>query len=482
MFQKVVLSIVLFFAFSIVAFFLLIKVIDFNEYKPRLQKMIKDATGYELIIKGDITLSLSPVGISVLDIEVFNPHEKEKGAFATLKSFDVALEVAPLLTKEIKIHYLSLDSLALTLEKNEQEQFNFELPTVSKKEEAKPSTEQNTTLEKAPLLPLVNVKEIKFSNAHVSYHDVRQKETLQIKGINFDIDNIHYDPSKHKFQGLSFIADASIGSLNYGEYGIKEIYMPLEMKESVLSSENVQFTLFETPSQGTLKIDLSGKQPKLSLKSKLEQLKLAQVSKEILKKEILEGKANADLKLSFFLNDTLTFKNTVNGFIHVSGENVTFKGYDIDKIVTSVDASKGLSMMLLNVIKSTQEAKTLLKEVNAKVDIGYSEVHLSDVAASTAKNRLAIKGSVNIVEEKFQEMKVALLNAKGCATLTQTIEGTFQKPVFNVNETVLNTLSQVAFSLLNKSKSSNKTVDSPQVETDENCTVFYEGVVKHPSL
>ena len=44
MFQMIVLSIVLFFAFSIVVFFLMIKVIDFNEYKPRIQKAIKENT------------------------------------------------------------------------------------------------------------------------------------------------------------------------------------------------------------------------------------------------------------------------------------------------------------------------------------------------------------------------------------------------------------------------------------------------------
>jgi len=45
MFQKVLLSIILFCAISIVAFFLIIKVIDFNEYKPKIQKAIKDNTG-----------------------------------------------------------------------------------------------------------------------------------------------------------------------------------------------------------------------------------------------------------------------------------------------------------------------------------------------------------------------------------------------------------------------------------------------------
>ena len=159
MFQKILLSIVLFFAFSIVAFFLLIKVIDFNEYKPRLQKMIKESTGYELMIKGDITLSLSPVGISVFDIEVMNPHDKEAGSFAKLKSFDVALEIAPLLQKEIKIRHITVEALTLLIEKMNNDHYNFELP-VSKTIDTKKIVEQNSSIEKEMAFPLVNVKKI----------------------------------------------------------------------------------------------------------------------------------------------------------------------------------------------------------------------------------------------------------------------------------------------------------------------------------
>ena len=118
MFQKVLLSIIVFCAVSIVTFFLVIKVIDFNEYKPRIQKAIKDNTGYELIIKGDITLSLSPVGVRIFDIEVRNPQYKSETSFATLGSFDVALEIAPLLKKEIKIKHVSFEKLNVMIEKN----------------------------------------------------------------------------------------------------------------------------------------------------------------------------------------------------------------------------------------------------------------------------------------------------------------------------------------------------------------------------
>ena len=107
MFQKIVLSIVLFFSLSIVTFFLLIKVIDFNEYKPKIHKAIKESTGYEVLIRGDIVLSLSPVGVRIFESEIINPQYRADAPFATLESFDIALEIAPLLRKEIKIKYVT---------------------------------------------------------------------------------------------------------------------------------------------------------------------------------------------------------------------------------------------------------------------------------------------------------------------------------------------------------------------------------------
>ncbi|AFL69110.1 AsmA family protein [Sulfurospirillum barnesii] len=476
MLQKIVLSIVLFFAFSIVAFFLLIKVIDFNEYKPRLQKLIKENTGYELMIKGDITLSLSPVGISVFDIEVLNPHDKEKGAFAKLKSFDVAVEIAPLLKKEIKIRHVAFDTLVLSIEKMKNDQYNFELPLVDTGVSEKKVAEPHSSLEEEIAFPLVNVKKVKFINANIQYSEVKENTKLLLENINFEVNDIRYDASKHRLQGLSFVANTTMDKLQYAQYALRDISMALEMKEAILTSENVKYTLFSTPSEGSVKIDLSGKQPKISLKSKIEGLKLEELSKELFQKELLGGKANGDVKLSFFLGDTLTFKSTVNGFVQLYGENVVLKGYDIDTVANTLSSTKGLPNIFVGGLTSTQNSQSLLKVINAKVDIGYSEIQLSDVALSTSKHRIALKGTLNIVEEKFKNFRVALLDAKGCARFEQKIEGTFQKPVVKLEDVAIKTLSNVALSLLNKSKGSKQ----ENSHTAENCVIFYEGVVKHP--
>lgn len=478
MFQKILLSIVLFFAFCIVAFFLLIKVIDFNEYKPRIQKAIKESTGYEVMIRGDITIALSPAGVSIFDVEIMNPSRHPEVAFAKLGSFGIALDLPSLLKKEVKVRHITIDNLTVLVEKNKEGKYNYELPPTKVNE--KKVKDGNITLEKENNLPLVNVKKIKFNNANVTYTDTSNNTQIMFEKIDLDINNIDYDPSKQRLQSLLCTIETHIDKIQYGAYAVRDIEMSLEMKDAIAVSENLHYTLFDTPISGSSKFDLSGKQPKISIKSKIIALKLANLSRELLNQDLLEGSANGDLKLSFFVGDSHTFKSTLNGFVQLYGEDVTLKGYDIDKIALALDPtqrSKGLNFgdLIASATGAFKGGNTFLKEINTKIDMGYSEIKLTDVAMSSASNRVAMKGAVNILDEKFIDLGIALLDAKGCPTFEQKTSGSFAKPSIKVDGTAITTLNNVMLSFSTKPKTISK-------QSDENCTVFYEGVIKQPLL
>lgn len=480
MFQKVLLSIIVFCAVSIVTFFLVIKVIDFNEYKPKIQKAIKDNTGYELIIKGDITLSLSPVGIRIFDIEVRNPQYKSEMSFATLGSFDVAVEIAPLLKKEIKIKHISFEQLNVMIEKNKDGRFNFDVASPKPKSDKK-TKEHNTTVEKEDDFPLVNITKVKFSEANVIYMDSETNTTSKAEKITISVNDISFDAMKHnKLQGLFLKGDAQIGKLSHGANVISDISMNLEMKDATVVMENLKYMVFDSTLQGSGKLDLSGKTPKISLKSKAAEFKLQPFSKALFGREFLEGYANGEFKLSCSLGDAQTVKSTLGGFVVLAGENITLKGYDVDKIASAFNDPKNLNFvnLLSGISGNFEKDSSVLNSVMAKVDIGYSEVHLSDVALSSSNHRIALKGALHIIEEKFLDVKIALLDAKGCARFEQTIVGKFQKPKLKMDEAAINSMAQAALSLLGKSKKT--AIEEPKV--DENCLPFYEGMVKHPEI
>lgn len=89
-----------------------------------------------------------------------------------------------------------------------------------------------------------------------------------------------------------------------------------------------------------------------------------------------------------------TIKSTLGGFIFISGENISLKGYDIDKIASSFNDPKNGSLLNLFSGKLSGNGESVLNQVIVKSDIGYSEAKLSDVALSTAKHRIALKGAL----------------------------------------------------------------------------------------
>ncbi len=48
----------------IVGLVIFIATMDLNQHKPKIEQAVKDASGYDLKIKGDISTSFSPIGIS----------------------------------------------------------------------------------------------------------------------------------------------------------------------------------------------------------------------------------------------------------------------------------------------------------------------------------------------------------------------------------------------------------------------------------
>lgn len=483
MFQKILLGVVLFFALSIVSFFLIIKVIDFNEYKPKLQKIMKDNTGYDIAIRGDVSLSLYPVGVSIFDIEISNPTYKSETPFAKLGNFDIALEIAPLFKKEIKIRHIALDNLNLLIEKTKEGKFNFEMLEAKKSDVNKP-IDINNSVEKESHFPTIDVKKIRFSNANINYVDELSGNKINLEKINFNINDITFDATKSKLQALLFKADLWIDKIKYSKYVASNVAMTLDMKESLATIESLKYTIFDSQIIGSGKVDLSGKLPRISIKHKITDLKLTSLSRELWGSELLEGFANGDLKFIFSLGTITDIKSTLSGFIQLFAEGVVVKGYDVDKILSTFDASKkdingtNTITLLSGSLDSFKGGNSVLKQINTKVDIGYSEAQLSDVALSTAKNRVALKGALQIIDEKILDVKIGLLDAKGCSTFEQTFIGTFTNPMIKMDEKAITAIINVAALHLGKGKVI-KTLPTPPAPV-KNCIPFYEGSIKHP--
>lgn len=88
--------------------------VDPNQFKPRIEKAVKDATGRTLNINGDISWQLFPsLGIALSDVELMNPQGFSDQPTAILGEAAVSAQVMPLLSGDIKAGDIRLEHVNL---------------------------------------------------------------------------------------------------------------------------------------------------------------------------------------------------------------------------------------------------------------------------------------------------------------------------------------------------------------------------------
>ncbi len=490
--KKFLIGIVAVFALIIVALVVAVSMVNLNKYKPQIEKAVKDNSGYEMKINGDISTSFSPIGISISKVEIRNPEIMSNQKFFDMDKLSVAVELKPLLKKEIKVKYIVLNNLNLDIKKLKNGRFNFDLLKKKTKTQKSKKVEKSEKAE----LPMVSVKEVRIKNANISFQDLKTKSSAKVEKINVSVNNIKFDPSKKMLQAISFDADTKIAQILYNKYKIQDITVALNMKDAIATLDNMKMSAYGSSATAKGKLNLNKKIPLLDIKADIPKLNLEKFSKEFLNKDILSGFVKVHKNFRLSLGDANTIKRTLRGNLLIDGQGIGIKGFDLDKVLSAYNSSKKMDIKSLGsslvsgplsalmsgkglsgMVGGKNSGTTLLKRIHIKVDIAKGIANLTDIAMATGKNRVAIKGRLDIVRERFLGVQLGVLDAKNCAKISQTIEGTFSKPKIKVDASTIKSTIKAASSLL-----SSFGVKVPKMPTEKKgkCKVFYNGVVKQP--
>src|SRR6267142_1740184 len=98
-----------------------------NDYKPRIAAAVRDATGRDLVLQGDIKLSVFPwIALELGPASLGNPPGFGEEPFLAFNRAAVRLKLFPLLAKRLEMDRVELDGLDLRLRKNAQGTGNWE--------------------------------------------------------------------------------------------------------------------------------------------------------------------------------------------------------------------------------------------------------------------------------------------------------------------------------------------------------------------
>lgn len=103
--------------FVVAAVALAIWLIPLDTYKGEITRLAREATGRDLVINGDISLSVWPeIGIEVHDVTFANAEGAHEPLMASMKSLVLGVELMPLFSGDLRVNRLTLNEPELNLE------------------------------------------------------------------------------------------------------------------------------------------------------------------------------------------------------------------------------------------------------------------------------------------------------------------------------------------------------------------------------
>jgi AsmA protein len=219
-----------------------------NEYKGRIEKMVKGSTGRELALPGAIKLSVFPwIALELGPASLGNPPGFGDQPFAAVQHASVRVKVLPLLRKQLEIGRIEIEGLDLRLKRDAQGKGNWAGLGGQSTGTPQPNASGPVTL---PALAGLVIK-----NSRVAYQD------LTVEHVNLEMGQLsaaHPVPLKLT---LNLIPHAAAVPLTLA--GRLEFTVNPEKRQYQVSSLQFDGTL--TPKAGAAPVSWKFAAPQLSL-------------------------------------------------------------------------------------------------------------------------------------------------------------------------------------------------------------------------
>jgi len=194
----------------------LIMTTDINQYKDQIVQVVKDNTGRDFEIAGDLKLAPSLVPtVAIEGVTLGNADWSKEKNMLTVSKFEAQVALIPLLKKNIQVVRLILIEPNIYLETNKQGQGNWVFST--SKETPKEATESQT--DEGGALPALAVNEVKIEKANIIYLDGKAEKKTELVIDEITVNSSSFsDPMdllvKASFNKTPLELSGSLGSIN----------------------------------------------------------------------------------------------------------------------------------------------------------------------------------------------------------------------------------------------------------------------------
>ena len=478
--KKILVALCLLIGLIVLAGIAAVLLVDVNAHKPRIENAVSDALGMEFRIRGKVGLRLFPSASVVLsDVRLRNRGSD----LATAGAVRAGVELLPLLRRQLVITNLALVDPIIRIEKGADGKFNFETPP----RPAKPPEDGEKT---GTSLSVANGA---LKNGGFVYLDRATGGKTEVSGVEIALKELSLPASSDVplTKGIRFSGTLRIKELKTPEATVRDLEAKVAASGGIYDIRPFTMKLFGGKGEGGIRTDLSKGEPALRIDYTLTDFRAEESLAAVSKEKRLSGPLTLSPDLSLRGTAAGRMKRTLNGKVSLRGKGLTVHGMDIDNMLSTVSAAQQLNLadvgtfMLAGPLGTAvtkgyrfggtggrgkdTEVTMLVSDWTVRDGIAESR----DVAFSTRRNRIALKGRLDLVNERFVDVTVAVLDPKGCVRIRQKIGGPFRNPQVDKTSALE---SAVVGSLLDLLAPARKLVGG-----SSECERFYAGSVPHPN-
>ncbi len=167
--------------------------VDPNDFKPQIIKAVRDNTGRELVISGDLGLELFPhLHVSTGTLELGN-RQGFSGPFLTLRSANLKARLLPLLASRLDVVAIEIEGLSLFLDRDASGQGNWmDLAAAPRQKAESGSASPLKRDRRVPVLAGLIVDGLEISDARIVWNDLRSGENFEVSGISLDVSDFAF--------------------------------------------------------------------------------------------------------------------------------------------------------------------------------------------------------------------------------------------------------------------------------------------------
>jgi len=158
--------------------YVFLRAYDYNKLKPRIARMVKEATGRDLNLSGEIDLAIgfSPA-LVVRDITFTNASWASQPKMLKIDELQAQVRLLPLLFRDVELRHIGLKGVDVVLETNPDGEGNWEFTAdegPAKKAGASKATE-------------INIDNIRIENLNLTFHDGKTESAKRINLIDLRV-------------------------------------------------------------------------------------------------------------------------------------------------------------------------------------------------------------------------------------------------------------------------------------------------------